>query len=60
MSCGMRLTEVIASLLCWEFGVGFAADPVAEDGLLPFELAGLVFGVDPVQDAFLVFGLFVC
>ena len=47
---GIRHIEMVPALLRREFGTGFAGDPIAEDGLLPLELARLVIGVDPVGD----------
>ena len=41
---------MVPALLRREFGTGVAGNPIAEDGLLPLELARLVIGVDPVGD----------
>lgn len=41
---------MVAALLRREFRARFAGDPIAEDGLLPLELARLVIGINPVGD----------
>lgn len=41
---------MVAALLRRELRASFAGDPIAEDGLLPLELARLVIGIDPVSD----------
>lgn len=54
---GVRDVKMIAVFLGGELGVWVCGDPITEDGLLAFELAGFVAGLDPVGDGiFLVLG----
>lgn len=48
---------MVAALLRWKLRASLAGDPIAEDGLLPLELARLIIGIDPVGDLVGVAGL---
>lgn len=50
----VRDIEMISSLLSRKLGTGLARDPVPKLRDLPLEFARLVFGIDPVEDIFLV------
>lgn len=45
---------MIAVFLGRKFGAWIFRDEGSEDGLLALEFAGLVFGVHPIEDIFLV------
>lgn len=48
------LTKMISSLLGRELRPRLTGDPVPESGNLTFELATLVFGVDPIENALVI------
>jgi len=50
-------TKMIPPFLGWELCPFLAGDPIPERRLLPLELAGLVLGVNPIQDVLLAVGL---
>lgn len=46
---------MVSSLLGRKLGTRLARDPIPELRDLSFELARLVFGIDPIEDILLVF-----
>lgn len=47
---GIADVQMVATLFNGKLGAGFLGDPVAERAGLPFELARLVAGLDPICD----------
>ena len=50
----VRNIEVVSALFGWEFCSWLFRNETSEDGLLALELASFIFGVYPIENAFLV------